>query len=65
MGKSLGWCLSMATWAHGRREGFMSSGQSEDDNNTIYSKHLLSMQLVLPSDALQHPLEIRCHIFRV
>lgn len=42
----------------------MSSGCSEADN-TNYSKHSLPVQLVLTvvCCALQHPLEIRCHIF--
>lgn len=44
MGECLGWCVSMAAW----REGFVSSGCSEDDNNTNYSRHSLSMQSVLP-----------------
>lgn len=48
MGRSLPWCLSVAAWAHGRSGfGFMSSGSSEDDNNTNYSKHSLSLQSVL------------------
>lgn len=43
----------MAVWAHGRRDfGFMSSGCSEDDHNTNYFKHSLSVQSVLPVAAV-------------
>lgn len=48
LGRFLNWSLTMAAWAHGRREGFMSSGCSEDDNNINYSKHSPSVQLILP-----------------
>lgn len=43
----------------------MSSGCSEADNNTNYSKHSLALHSVLPvvHHALQHPMEIRCCIF--
>lgn len=43
----------------------MSSGCSEADNNTNYSKHSLPVQSVptVVCCALQHPLEIRCRIF--